>query len=155
MAPQPLSLEELKAKQGESLGTSRWIEVEQSRIDNFADVTEDWQFIHVDVERATAETPFGGTIAHGFLTLSLLPAMGAEVIPRLKDLAMSINYGFDKMRFLNPVPSGSRVRGHIKLAEVAPKPDNRVLIRYEVEVEIDGQDKPALIAEWLGLAVLK
>ena len=156
MAPQPVTLDELKAKQGKSLGTSKWIEVSQSRIDGFADVTEDWQFIHVDHERATAETPFGGTIAHGFLTLSLLPAMSAEVIPRLKDLAMSINYGIDKMRFLNPVPSGSRVRAHIKLLEVAPKPDNRrVLIRYEIEVEVDGQDKPALIVEWLGLAVRK
>src|SRR5699024_12683410 len=104
MAPQPVSFEQLQTKQGQSLGTSDWIHVDQTRIDNFADATQDWQFIHVDPERAQAETPFGGTIAHGLLSLSLLPPLGADVIPLLDRRAMAINCGLDKVRFMDAVP---------------------------------------------------
>lgn len=150
---QPPTLEQLQALQGQSLGASAWHKLDQQRIDGFADVTEDWQFIHVDPQRAQTETPFGGTIAHGFLTLSLLPAMGSEAISWLDDLAILINYGFNKMRFLAPVPSGASVCGHFTLIDATPKSDDRVLLHFGVEVEIEGHDKPALVAEWLGMAV--
>ena|SRR5699024_1034752 len=153
MNPQPLTLEQLQTLKGKPLGTSAWHELDQQRINAFADATEDWQFIHVDPDRALTETPFGGTIAHGQLTLSLLPAMTAEAVPPLADQTLFINYGFDKVRFLSPVPSGARVRGHFTLADVTPKPGNRVLLRYTIEVEIEHHDKPALVAEWLGLSV--
>ncbi|MBM7334276.1 MAG: MaoC family dehydratase [Alcanivorax sp.] len=154
MSNNTLSLEQLQAKVGEDLGTSRWFPVDQARIDAFADLTEDPQWIHVDPERAAKETPFGGTIAHGFLSLSLLSAMSIDVVPRLEGAVMGINYGLDKVRFLNPVRSGSKVRGHFKLAGIEPRGDNRYLIRYAVSVEIDGVEKPAIACEWLGLTVL-
>src|SRR5690606_4599731 len=118
------------------------------------DCTEDWQFIHVDPE-AAATTPFGGTIAHGFLTLSLLSKMTFEATPVLEGVAMGVNYGFDKVRFLQPVRAGSRVRGRFRLLEAAEKSPGRWLLKHEVTVEIEGQDKPALIAEWLGMQVLR
>ena len=154
MSNNTLSLEQLQAKVGEDLGTSRWFPVDQARIDAFADLTEDPQWIHVDPERAAKGTPFGGTIAHGFLSLSLLSAMSIDVVPRLEGAVMGINYGLDKVRFLNPVRSGSKVRGHFKLAGIEPRGDNRYLIRYAVSVEIDGVEKPAIACEWLGLTVL-
>jgi acyl dehydratase len=144
---------ELAARAGEEVGVSSWIEIDQKRIDEFADATDDWQFIHVDPE-AAAKTPFGGTIAHGFLTLSLLSKMSYDCAPVLDGVVMGVNYGFDKIRFLQPVRSGKRVRGHFKLIEAAEKGAGRWLIRYEVTVEIEGEDKPALIAEWLGMQVL-
>jgi acyl dehydratase len=128
--------------------------VTQERIDQFADLTEDPQWIHIDPERAAKETPFGGTIAHGFLSLSLLSAMAMDVVPGVQGTVMGINYGFDKVRFLNPVRSGSQVRGHFKLAGVEPRGDNQLLIRYAISVEIDGVDKPAIACEWLSLIVL-
>lgn len=149
-----LSIDELKARVGEDLGTSRWFSVSQERIDQFADLTEDPQWIHIDPERAAKETPFGGTIAHGFLSLSLLSAMAMDVVPSVQGTVMGINYGFDKVRFLNPVRSGSRVRGHFKLAQVEPRGDNQLLIRYAISVEIDGVEKPAIACEWLSLVVL-
>lgn len=153
MDGQPIPFEQLQAMAGPTLGRSRWYEVGQERIDRFADVTEDRQFIHVDPQRAAAETPLGGTVAHGLLTLSPLPAMSYEVIPVLDDMAMSINYGYDKVRFVEPVPSGARVRGHFQLLEVASKPGMRVLLRIGVEIEIEHRDKPALAAESLALVV--
>ncbi|MBX3524263.1 MAG: MaoC family dehydratase, partial [Xanthobacteraceae bacterium] len=114
----------------------------------------DHQFIHIDVERAKKETPFGGTIAHGFLTLSLLAPMGYDALPTLSNRAMGINYGLDKVRFLNPVRAGSRVRAHYKLADVTQRSPKELLFKYEVTVEIEGQERPALIAESLGMAVL-
>ena len=138
---------------GQEVGVSGWITVDQARIDAFADCTEDWQFIHVDPEAAAA-TPFGGTIAHGFLTLSLLSRMTFEATPVLEGVAMGVNYGFDKVRFLQPVRAGSRVRGRFRLLEAAEKSPGRWLLKHEVTVEIEGQDKPALIAEWLGMQVL-
>jgi acyl dehydratase len=147
-------VDELKAKVDQDLGTSRWFPVTQERIDQFADLTEDPQWIHIDPERAAKETPFGGTIAHGFLSLSLLSAMAMDVVPGVQGTVMGINYGFDKVRFLNPVRSGSQVRGHFKLAGVEPRGDNQLLIRYAISVEIDGVDKPAIACEWLSLIVL-
>ena len=138
---------------GQEVGVSRWITVDQARIDAFARITEDEQFIHVDPERARA-TPFGGTIAHGFLTLSLASAM-AEAVGPLDGVVMGVNYGFDKLRFLAPVRSGSRVRGRFKLMSAEDKGSQdgvtRWLLKHELTVEIDGGDKPALIAEWLSM----
>ena len=115
-----ISLDALQARTGEELGVSSWLVVDQSMIDRFADVTDDHQFIHVDPVRAAAETPFGGAIAHGFLTLSLLSRMGAEVLPRIEGRIRGINYGFDRVRFLAPVPAGGRVRGRRSRAWTTP-----------------------------------
>lgn len=146
---------ELHALIGQEVGVSKWIEIDQARINAFADATEDWQFIHVDPE-AAKQTPFGGTIAHGFLTLSLMSAMTYDAVPPLDGVAMGVNYGFDKLRFIAPVPAGSKVRGRFKLLSAedkGPAPGGvvRWLIKHEVTVEIEGSDKPALIAEWLGM----
>lgn len=148
--PQP---SELQGLIGREVGVSRWFEVTQARIDAFADCTEDRQFIHVDPDRARA-TPFGGTIAHGFLTLSLASAMSYDAIAPLEGVAMGVNYGFDKLRFLAPVPAGSRVRGRFRLLSAEDKGAGRWLLKHELTVEIEGGDKPALIAEWLGMQVL-
>lgn len=137
---------------GTDLGVSRWIMVDQARIDAFADVTEDHQFIHVDPVAAAA-TPFGGTIAHGFLTLSLLAALMPEGAIVLNGLKMGVNYGFERVRFLQPVPSGARIRARHTLKAIEDKGGGRYLVTTEVKVEIEGQDKPALIAEWLGMQI--
>ncbi|MFC5389512.1 MaoC family dehydratase [Brevundimonas bullata] len=143
---------------GQEVGVSRWITVDQARIDAFARTTEDEQFIHVDPERART-TPFGGTIAHGFLTLSLASAMSYDALAPLDGVVMGVNYGFDKLRFLAPVPAGSKVRGRFKLlsAEAKGADDGvtRWLLKHELTVEIDGADKPALIAEWLTMQMVK
>lgn len=137
---------------GQPIGTSKWFEVDQSRIDRFADLTEDHQFIHVDPE-AAAQTPLGGTIAHGFLTLSLMSAMAAEGMLFLEEGAMALNYGFDKLRFLQPVPAGARVRGHFRLLTHEERKPGEHLFTFEVTVEIENIDKPALVAQWLGLQI--
>jgi len=144
------SLTEIKSRVGEEVGVSEWIAIEQSRIDAFADATEDRQFIHVHPESA-AETPFGGTIAHGFLTLSLLSRMGAEAMLLPDGLKMAVNYGLDRVRFLAPVPSGSKVRGRFMLDSIEEKAAGQLLLRHNVTVEIEGEDKPALTAVWLAL----
>ena len=118
-------------------------------IDAFAEVTGDHQFIHIDPVRARAETPFGGTIAHGFLTLSLLSQMAIEVLPALDGAAIGINAGFDRLRFLAPVPAGSRIRGRFILAELTEPAPGTAACRYQAIVEIDGFEKPALAADWL------
>ena len=138
---------------GQEVGVSRWIEVSQARIDAFADCTEDRQFIHVDPEAARA-TPFGGTIAHGFLTLSLASAMSYDAVAPLEGVVMGVNYGFDKLRFLAPVLAGSRVRGRFRLLSAEDKGNGRWLLKHELTVEIEGGDKPALIAEWLGMQMV-
>ncbi|MDX3883803.1 MAG: MaoC family dehydratase [Sphingomonas sp.] len=144
-----ISVADYQAKVGETVGSSEWILIDQAMIDRFADATGDHQFIHVDPERAK-QTPFGGTIAHGFLTLSLLPVMREKSdVPTIEGLKMGLNYGGNKVRFLTPVPSGSRVRGHFKLLEFAEKGPGRYQETAELSVEIEGQDKPALIAEWI------
>lgn len=135
------------------VGVSRWIHVDQARIDAFANTTEDRQYIHVDPERAR-ETPLGGTIAHGFLTLSLASAMNFDAVEPLDGLVMGVNYGFDRLRFIAPVPAGSNIRGRFRLLAAEDKGGGRWLLRYEITVEIEGSDKPALVAEWLGLQVL-
>ena len=138
---------------GQEVGVSRWIEVSQARIDAFADCTEDRQFIHVDPEAARA-TPFGGTIAHGFLTLSLASAMSYDAVRPLDGVVMGVNDGFDKLRFLAPVPAGSRIRGRFRLLAADDKGQGRWLLKHELTVEIEGGDKPALIAEWLGMQMI-
>lgn len=148
---EPVTLEMLQELQGQQLGVSDWHTLDQPRINGFADVTEDWQFIHVNPQRAQTESPFGGTIAHGFLTLSLLPAMAGEAIPWFNDIAVVINYGCNKIRFLAPVPSGSRVRGHFTLNGTVPKTPERALLSFNVEMEIEDHAKPALVAQWLGM----
>lgn len=143
----------LKGLIGQEVGVSRWIEVTQARIDAFADCTEDHQFIHVDPEAAKA-TPFGGAIAHGFLTLSLASAMSYDAVPPLDGVVMGVNYGFDKLRFLAPVPAGSRIRGRFRLLAAEDKGQGRWLLKHELTVEIEGGDKPALIAEWLAMQMV-
>jgi acyl dehydratase len=135
---------------GKEVGVSGWHLVDQKRIDVFADATEDHQFIHVDPVRAGA-TPFGSTIAHGFLTTSLISVFSYEALPKLNDVAMGINYGFDKLRFVSPVKSGVRVRGHFTLKEATMRKPKEMFTRVGVSVEIEGETKPALVADWLAL----
>ncbi|MCG6859264.1 MAG: MaoC family dehydratase [Salaquimonas sp.] len=149
-----LPVDELKRLAGTFTATSSWATVSQDMIDTFAQATGDNQFIHVDPARAKAETPFGGTIAHGFLTLSLLSSMAYEVLPVPMGVLMGINYGFDKIRFLSPVPAGSKVRANFSLVECEQRKPGELLSRYEVAVEIEGIDSPALVADWLGLAII-
>jgi acyl dehydratase len=144
------TLDEIRRRVGEEVGVSSWLRVDQARIDAFADATEDRQFIHVDPV-AAAQSPFGGTVAHGFLTLSLLSHMGAEVMFMPEGLRMAINYGLERVRFLAPVRSGARVRGRFALDSVEERAPGQVLMRHIVTVEIERGDKPALTAEWLTL----
>lgn len=147
-----ITRDDLLSQIGNSRVTSDWLTIDQARIQAFADVTEDQQFIHVDEEAAKA-TPFGGTVAHGFLTLSMLSKLAGETLPMLEGLAMGVNYGFDKVRFINPVRAGKRIRGHFALKAVKEPQPGTYVIRYEVEVEIEGEAKPALAAEWLTMQV--
>ena len=144
------SLEEIRSRVGEEVGVSSWLTVDQERIDAFAEATEDRQFIHTDPV-AAAQTPFGGTIAHGFLSLSLLSRMAADAMLRPEDVKMAVNYGLDRVRFLAPVRSGKRVRGRFTLDSVEEKAPGQILLKHTVTVEIEGEDKPALTAQWLGL----
>ena len=145
-----LSVSELVDRVGDELGVSRWYLLDQARIDAFAEVTDDPQFIHVDPERARAETPFDGTIAHGFLTMSLLSSMTYEVMPFMTGgEGMSINYGFNKLRFMSPVPSGSRVRGRFSLLTLDQSNSDFCDLILTSTVEIEGQSKPAMVAEWI------
>jgi len=137
-------LEELRRAEGETLGTSSWREVTQADVDAFADVTGDHQWIHVDVERAK-QTPFGGTIAHGYLTLSLGPALASEVMT-IEGIAFALNYGLNKVRFPAPLPVGARVRATVKVAGVADVPGGAEL-RLEVTFEREGGEKPVCVAE--------
>ncbi|GMP06767.1 MaoC family dehydratase [Bradyrhizobium sp. TM239] len=146
----PISLEAYQALVGKEIGVSSWHLIDQPRIDAYADVTEDHQFIHVDPERAK-ETAFGTTIAHGFLTMSMLSVMSYEVMPAIAGTTMGVNYGFDKLRFISPVRSGKRIRGRFMLAEAKLRKAGELQSRTNVTVEIEGEDKPALVAEWLGL----
>ncbi len=141
------SLRELERRVGEEVGVSPWIEVSQERIDTFARAIEDFQWIHVDPVRARS-SPFGGTIAHGFLTLSLLSHL-SEMTFSFSDRKMGVNYGLNRVRFTSPVPSGSRVRARFTLANYEPL-DGGVQVTWNTVVEIDGSDKPALVAEWIG-----
>ena len=147
----PVSLETYQGMVGKEIGVSSWHLLDQSRINLYADVIEDHQFIHVDPERAKRETAFGTTIAHGFLTMSLMSIMSYEVMPVIEGTTMGVNYGFDKLRFISPVRSGKRVRGRFTLAEAKLRKPAELLSRTSVTVEIEGEEKPALVADWIGL----
>jgi acyl dehydratase len=144
------SLDEIRSRVGKEVGVSGWLAVDQARIAAFAEATEDRQFIHLDPD-AAAQTAFGGTIAHGFLTLSLLSRMAAEVILIPPTASMVVNYGLDRVRFLAPVKSGKRIRGRFTLESIDEKAGGQLLLRHLVTVEIEGEDKPALSAQWLAL----
>jgi acyl dehydratase len=147
----PITLEKLLGSVGKEVGLSPWRVVSQTMIDQFADATDDHQFIHCDPERAARETPFGGTIAHGFLLLSLLSAMTFETLPPLENGKMGVNHGFDQIRFLAPVKTGSRIRARFVLADVKARPSGWVQVTHDVTLEIEGAKKPALTARWLTL----
>jgi len=148
-----LPLDDYRALIGTEVGVSDWILVDQARIDAFAAVTEDYQFIHVDPV-AAAQTPFGTTIAHGYLTLSLCSAFGYQAMPAIEGARMGVNYGLNKVRFMAPVKSGRRVRGHFTLSAIDARSDGGYQSTVQVIVEIDGETKPALAAEWLTLTYL-
>ena len=139
---------------GRTLDVSPWLEITQERVDLFADATNDHQFIHVDQEQA-AKTPFRGTIAHGFLTVSLISFLIAEKTIRPEGLVMGLNYGSDKVRFLQPVRMGERIRAHQKILEVHQKSPTNWLLKTQVSIEIENQEKPALIAEFLVMYIVK
>jgi acyl dehydratase len=147
------SLDEIRAKVGHPIGVSDWIEVGQDRIGAFADATDDHQFIHVDPVAAAA-AGFGGTIAHGFLSLSLLSRMAADAMLIPNTTRMAVNYGLDRVRFLAPVKAGKRVRGHFTLEGAEEKAPGQLLLKHQVTVEIEGEEKPALTAQWLGLVFI-
>jgi acyl dehydratase len=149
-----LTLKEFGQYVGREIGVSDWVLVSQEQIDRFADATGDHQFIHVDPQRAAKETPFGGTIAHGFLTLSLLSKLAIDALPAVAGRAMGINYGFERVRFLSPVRAGSRVRGRFVLQSAAPRSAREWQMRFNVTVEIEHEEKPALAAEWLTLSIM-
>lgn len=134
---------------GRDLGASAWVEITQARIAAFADLTEDWQPIHLNAEAGRA-AGFDGTVAHGFLTLSMLSAMSYEVLPKIEGESASLNYGFDRIRFIAPVPGGARIRGRFTLDDAQPRGAG-LMLRFGVTVEIEGAAKPALTADWLGL----
>jgi acyl dehydratase len=144
------SIEDIRGRVGHDIGVSHWILIDQQAIQKFAEVTDDHQFIHVD-PAAAAKTPFGGTVAHGFLTLSLLSRMAADVMLRPESLRMAVNYGFERVRFIAPVRSGRRVRGRFVLASAEEKRPAQWQFTHHVTVEIEGEDKPALTADWIGM----
>lgn len=152
MAIKVVPKDEMVNAVGSKFDPGEWIDITQERINTFADCTEDHQFIHID-EAAAKDTPFGGTIAHGFLTLSMLTRMveGHGVMP--ENVVMGLNYGFDKVRFLAPVRAGKRVRSHVEVLDVTRKDDNRFLVKQGISVEIEGEDTPALVAEWLSMVI--
>lgn len=141
--------QELASKVGEHIGTSEWVEMTQERINLFADATLDHQFIHINEDMAKM-TPFGGTIAHGFLTLSMIPYLSANGgVPRPEGVKMGVNYGGNKTRFISPVKSGKRIRGHWKLVDMEEKRPGQWQQTSEITIEIEGEEKPALITEWI------
>jgi acyl dehydratase len=148
----PIAIADLAERVGGAPFTSRWFALDQARIDAFAAATEDQQFIHVD-PAAAESTPFGGTIAHGFLTLAMLSAMAYDALPRVAGLALSLNYGFDRLRFVAPVKAGARVRGVFALAGATRRSPQEWLMRYDTTIEVDGADRPALVAQWLTMLV--
>ena len=150
----PISVDDLAAAVGKEVGLSPWRTVTQGIIDKFADATDDHQFIHTDPVRAAAETPFGGTIAHGFLLVSLLSAMTYETLPPLAGSSRAMNQGFDRLRFSMPVKAGARIRTRFVLAEATVRPSGLVQLAYDVTIEVENAVKPALTARWLTIAVL-
>jgi acyl dehydratase len=153
MTASTLSVATLADWVGKELGTSKWVTVDQNRINEFAHCTGDHQWIHVDVERAKKESPFGGPVAHGYLTLALLAEMSMDIGVVPKDAVAAFNYGLDKVRFLAPVKAGARVRNRVTLAEVTDQGKGRKLVKLVNTVEIEGEAKPALMAETLAVLV--
>lgn len=153
MRPAALEPFAYRALIGRELGVSDWHRIDQATIDAFAELTDDRQFIHVDPVRARA-TPLGGTVAHGFLTLSLLSRFAHEVVPPVAGAVLSVNYGLDRLRFLAPVPAGGRLRGRFSLKDLRERRPREWLLVLDVRVELEGSEDPVLIAEWLGLNVL-
>lgn len=149
----PLPVTDYLAKKGQELGVSEWFLIDQARIDAFAEVTEDRQYIHIDPVRA-AESPFGTTIAHGYLTLSMLASMSVSALPGLEGQKMGVNYGFNSVRFLAPVKSGKRVRGRFVLADAIERSPGVIQSTFDVRIEIEGEEKPAVSAQWLTLSYL-
>ena len=143
------SVEDAKALEGEEVGLSDWVVIDQTRIDQFAEATADYQWIHVDTERAARELPDGKTIAHGYLTLALIPALTAKFV-RVDNLARAINFGMNKVRFYTPVPAGARVRARAKVLQ-ARRRAGALLLTSEVRIEVEGERKPACVAETLGM----
>jgi acyl dehydratase len=152
MASQEFSLANAEAFVGRELGVSAWVTMDQQRIDQFANCTEDHQWIHTDVERAKRDSPLGTTIAHGYLTLAILAPSTFEIVVRPAGISQALNYGLDRVRFIAPVKAGSRVRNRIKLLAAEPRDDGRMLLTTENTIEIEGEPKPALIATALVMA---
>lgn len=150
---QEIDLEEYRGRVGQEIGVSSWRAIDQALIDKFAEVTDDHQFIHVDPKRA-AQTPFGSTIAHGMLVLSMISTMSYEALPEIRGSVMNINYGFDRVRFVSPVPVNSRLRGRFVLAELSQRGADQISTRYDVTIEREGSDRPAAAAEWLTMVVM-
>lgn len=153
-AARELTVEEWRARVGSEVGVSGWVTVDQAKIDAFAAVSGDHQFIHVDPARARRESPYGGTVAHGFLTLGLLSAMAYDALPGFHGLRARINYGFDRIRFLAPVPAGARLRARFRLLAMEERQPRELTLSFEVTVEIDGAATPALVAVWLSRVLL-
>ena len=143
-----MTLDEVRSFTGKEIGVSDWFKLDQDKINQFADLTEDHMFLHVDPEAAQA-TPFGSTIAHGLLTLSMMPVMAYQAMPGVSGTKMGVNYGYNKVRFMAPVKSGKRIRGHFAVAGIEDKSDGRRQITHDVTIEIEGESKPALVAEWI------
>ncbi|WP_159950173.1 MaoC family dehydratase [Rhizobium sp. 18065] len=150
--PREISLSEVRGLLGTVVGVSDWITVDQTMIDAFAGATNDHQFIHTDPVRAAAETPYGGTIAHGFLTLSLLSAMNYDCLPKIREQTLGINYGFDKVRFMSPVKCNKRIRGSFLLAGARFRGAGMLMNTYDLTVEIEEERKPALTASWITIS---
>jgi acyl dehydratase len=146
-ARRELTLEDYRASLGQEIALSKWFEMTQDRIDAFAAATEDWSYIHIDHDRAKAA--FGGTVAHGFLTLSMIGAMAIDALPRIAGRRMAVNYGFDKVRLITPVPSGSFIRGRFVLTDIVDHRPGEIITRIRIKVEIKDVEKPALVADWL------
>ena len=144
-----ITIDQLRRMQGTKLCISPWIQLSQSMVNQFADITHDHQFIHIDPERADTETPFGGTIAHGFLTLSQLTQMAESTLPVIEGVRMSINYGFDRIRFITPVPSDARMRAHFILKLAEERTAGEWTLHHDITVEIEHNERPALSARWI------
>lgn len=153
MAHGSISLDALQSRIGREIGYSDWREVTQDRIDRFAEATDDHQFIHVDPDRAR-RSPFGGTIAHGFLSLSLLSALFDDAVGTIEGVSMSVNYGFNSVRMVSPVKAGSRIRGRFVLKDLVARKPGQWQLTLDVAVDIEHEDKPALVCEWLILVVV-
>ena len=148
-------IEHSKKDLGKEIGVSKWVRLDQKSISEFANLTEDPNFIHVDVEKTKAETPFEGTIAHGFFVLSFAVKFSLDVFPKQENNSYNLNYGFNKIRFVSPVPSGSNIRGRFILSDIAKKGTNGILKTFNLVIETDKEEKPAVSAEWLTLTLYK